>query len=116
MLAVLCYVCGYGIVCPSISICGSILIYYKQALLVYGCMRTLRVQPYTLLTAVLAEITRCFRTINHFYCIIYFMSLLVMVMIFVSLFLFPNSVQWILSHRNRVSFYLHFDTGVLFAV
>ena len=46
MLAVLCYVCGYGIVCPFIRICGSILIYYKRALLVYGCMCTLRVQPY----------------------------------------------------------------------
>ena len=38
MLAVLCYVHGYGIVCPSISICGSIFIYYKRALLVYGCI------------------------------------------------------------------------------
>ena len=46
MLAVLCYVYRYGIVCPSISICGSIFIYYKRALLVYGCMRTLRVEPY----------------------------------------------------------------------
>ena len=43
MLAVLCYVYWYGIVCPSISICRSIFIYYKRALLVYGCMRTLRV-------------------------------------------------------------------------
>ena len=43
MLAVLSYVCGCGIVCPSISICGSIFIYYKRALRVYGCMRTLRV-------------------------------------------------------------------------
>ena len=41
MLAVLCYVCGYGIVCPSICICRSIFIYYKRALHVYGCMRTL---------------------------------------------------------------------------
>ena len=43
MLAVLCYVYGYGIVCLSISICGSIFVYYKWALLVYGCMRVLRV-------------------------------------------------------------------------
>ena len=28
MLAVLCYVCGYGIVCPSICVCGSIFVYY----------------------------------------------------------------------------------------
>ena len=41
--SLLCYACGYGIVCQSISICGSILIYYKQALLVYGCMHILRV-------------------------------------------------------------------------
>ena len=29
-----------------ISICRSIFIYYKRALRVFGCMRTLRVQPY----------------------------------------------------------------------
>ena len=34
--------CGYGIVCPSISICGSIFIYYKRALCVYGFMRSLQ--------------------------------------------------------------------------
>ena len=43
VLAVLCYDCGYGIVCPSFSICGSILIYYRQALHLYGCMRSLRI-------------------------------------------------------------------------
>ena len=43
LLAMLCYACGYGIVCPSSGLCGSILIYYKRALCVYGCMRSLRV-------------------------------------------------------------------------
>ena len=43
LLAVLCYACGYGIVCPSSGLCGSILIYYKQALRVYGCMHSLLV-------------------------------------------------------------------------
>ena len=46
MLAVLCYVCGYGIVCSSICVCGSIFVYYIRALLVCGCMRVLRVWPY----------------------------------------------------------------------
>ena len=40
MLAVLCCVCGYGIVCPSFSMCGPIFIYYRRALRLYGCMRT----------------------------------------------------------------------------
>ena len=35
-LAVLCYACGYGIVCPSSGLCGSIFIYYKRALRIYG--------------------------------------------------------------------------------
>ena len=34
LLAVLCYACG------------PIFIYYKRALRVYGCMRSLRIQPY----------------------------------------------------------------------
>ena len=40
MLAVLCYVCGYGIVCPSICVCGSIFIYYMRALLI--CVNNLK--------------------------------------------------------------------------
>ena len=36
LLAVLCYACGYGIVCPSSGLCGSIFIYYKWALRIYG--------------------------------------------------------------------------------
>ena len=36
LLAVLCYACGYGIVCLSSGLCGSIFIYYKQALRIYG--------------------------------------------------------------------------------
>ena len=36
LLAVLCYACGYGIVCPSSGLCGSIFIYYKRALFLYG--------------------------------------------------------------------------------
>ena len=36
LLAMLCYACGYGIVCPSSGLCGSIFIYYKRALRVYG--------------------------------------------------------------------------------
>ena len=43
LLAVLCYACGYGIVCSSSGLCGSIFIYYRRALRVYGCMRSLRV-------------------------------------------------------------------------
>ena len=43
LLAVLCYACGYGIVYPSSSLCGSICVYYKRALRIYGCMRSLRV-------------------------------------------------------------------------
>ena len=43
LLAVLCYACGYGIVCPSSGLCGSIFIYYKWALRIYGCMRSVRV-------------------------------------------------------------------------
>ena len=43
LLAVLCYACGYGIICPSSGLCGSIFIYYKWALHVCGCMRSLRV-------------------------------------------------------------------------
>ena len=35
-LAVLCYACRYGIVCPSSGLCGSIFIYYKRALRIYG--------------------------------------------------------------------------------
>ena len=36
LLAMLCYACGYGIVCPSSGLCGSIFIYYKWALRIYG--------------------------------------------------------------------------------
>ena len=36
LLAMLCYACGYGIVCPSSGLCGSIFIYYKWALLIFG--------------------------------------------------------------------------------
>ena len=36
MLAVLCYVCGYGIVCPSICVCGSIFVYYMRAYQQWG--------------------------------------------------------------------------------
>ena len=36
LLAVLCYACGYGIVCHSSGLCGSIFIYYKRALRIYG--------------------------------------------------------------------------------
>ena len=36
LLAVLCYACRYGIVCPSSGLCGSIFIYYKWALRIYG--------------------------------------------------------------------------------
>ena len=43
LLAVLCYACGYGIVCPSSGLCGSIFIYYKRALRINGCMRSVRV-------------------------------------------------------------------------
>ena len=43
LLAVLCYACGYGIVCPSSGLCRSIFIYYKRALCIYGCMRSVRV-------------------------------------------------------------------------
>ena len=43
LLAVLCYACRYGIVCPSSGLCGSIFIYYKRALCIYGCMRSVRV-------------------------------------------------------------------------
>ena len=43
LLAVLCYACGYGIVCLSSGLCGSIFIYYKRALRIYGCMRSVRV-------------------------------------------------------------------------
>ena len=46
LLAVLCCACGYGIVYPSSSLCGSIFVYYKRALHVYGCMHSLREQPY----------------------------------------------------------------------
>ena len=40
LLAMLCYACGYGIACPSSGLCGSIFIYYKRALRIYGCMRS----------------------------------------------------------------------------
>ena len=43
LLAVLCYACGYGIIYPSSGLCGPIFIYYKRALRVCGCMRSLRV-------------------------------------------------------------------------
>ena len=36
LLAVLCHTCWYGIVCPSSGLCGSIFIYYKRALCIYG--------------------------------------------------------------------------------
>ena len=36
LLAMLYYACGYGIVCLSSSLCGSIFIYYKRALRIYG--------------------------------------------------------------------------------
>ena len=36
LLAMLCYACGYSIVCPSSGLCGSIFIYYKRALRIYG--------------------------------------------------------------------------------
>ena len=36
LLAVLCYACGYGIVCLSSGLCGSIFIDYKRALRIYG--------------------------------------------------------------------------------
>ena len=36
LLAVLCYACGYGIVCPSSGLCRSIFIYYKWVLCIYG--------------------------------------------------------------------------------
>ena len=41
LLAMLCYACGYGIVYPSSGLCGSIFIYCKRALCIYGCMRSL---------------------------------------------------------------------------
>ena len=47
LLAVLCYACRYGIVYPSSGLCGPIFISYKRALRVYGCMRSLGVQPYS---------------------------------------------------------------------
>ena len=40
MLAVRCCSCGYGIICPSYGLYGSIFIYYKAGLHVSGCMRT----------------------------------------------------------------------------
>ena len=43
LFAVLCYACRYGIVCLSSGLCGSIFICYKQALHIYGCMRSVRV-------------------------------------------------------------------------
>ena len=36
LLAVLCYACGYSIVCLSSGLYGSIFIYYKRALRIYG--------------------------------------------------------------------------------
>ena len=36
LIAMLCYACRYGIVCPSSGLCGSIFIYYKRALRIYG--------------------------------------------------------------------------------
>ena len=39
-VAVLCYACRYGIVCLSSGFCGSIFIYYKRALCIYGCMHS----------------------------------------------------------------------------
>ena len=35
-----CCSCGYGIICPSYGLYGSISIYYKAGLRVSGCMRT----------------------------------------------------------------------------
>ena len=43
LLAVLCYACTYGIVYPSSGLCGSIVIYYRRALRVYGCRCSLHV-------------------------------------------------------------------------
>ena len=40
LLAVLCCSCGYGIVCPSYGLYGSIFIYYKVGLRVSGFMHT----------------------------------------------------------------------------
>ena len=40
LLAMRCCSCGYGIVCPSYGLYGSIFIYYKAGLRVSGCMRT----------------------------------------------------------------------------
>ena len=40
LLAVQCCSCGYGIVCPSYGLYGSISIYYKEGLCVCGCMHT----------------------------------------------------------------------------
>ena len=40
LLAVQCCSCGYGIVCPSYGLYGSISIYYKAGLRVSGYMRT----------------------------------------------------------------------------
>ena len=40
LLAVQCYSCGYGIVCLSYGLYGSISIYYKAGLCVSGCMHT----------------------------------------------------------------------------
>ena len=43
LLAMLYYACGYGIVCPSSGFVWVYLIYYKRALCVYGCVRSLRI-------------------------------------------------------------------------
>ena len=43
LLAMLCYARGYGIVCPSSGLCRSIFIYYKRALRIYGCMRSVHI-------------------------------------------------------------------------
>ena len=40
LLAMQCYSCRYGIVCPSYGLYGSISICYKAGLCVSGCMRT----------------------------------------------------------------------------
>ena len=40
LLAVWCCYCGYGIICPSYGLYGSISIYYKAGLRVSGCMHT----------------------------------------------------------------------------
>ena len=40
LLAVRCCSCGYGIICPSYGLYGSISIYYKVGLRVSGCMCT----------------------------------------------------------------------------